>query len=105
MRINSGVGHYVLEILSRKKKLFISSIPVKKTHRGTELPNTMIFFQARVDAKLLRENADKNSLKEVMAYVLPHISDDGPPPPHPSDEISGKFDSKSSAQVKSREPF
>lgn len=77
----------------------------EKTHRGTELPNTMTYFQAKVDAKLLRENADRKSLEEVVAYVLPHICDDGPPPPHPSDEVfkqkqREESDGRSSAQAK-----
>ena len=52
----------------------------KNTVRGTEIPNTMIYYQAKVDKSLLAENVDKKVLEEIIAYVLPHISDDGPPP-------------------------
>jgi len=48
--------------------------------RGIEIPNTMAYFQAAADATLARKDAPANMLDSVFAYVLPHISDDGPPP-------------------------
>ncbi len=51
------------------------------TVRGTEIPNTMLYFQAEVAAELTGPDADPKKLDEVLAYVLPFINDNGPPPP------------------------
>lgn len=48
--------------------------------RGTEYPNNVVYFEAEVDAALATKEADLQKLDEVLAYVLPYISDEGPPP-------------------------
>lgn len=60
---------------------------IKGTARGTELPNTMIYFQAEIEIFLTSKDVPIENLDEVIAYVLPYISDEGAPPPHPSDAI------------------
>ena len=60
---------------------------VEGTARGTELPNTMVYFQAEIEIALTSKDTPIEKLDEVIAYVLPYISDEGAPPPHPSDEV------------------
>lgn len=75
---------------------------LKGTLRGTELPNTMMFFQAEIDISLTLSNAPMEKIDEVITYVLPYICDSGPPPPHPSDEVFDQIVrewSKSEAQT------
>jgi hypothetical protein len=72
--------------------------------RGTELPTAMVYFQAEIGASLTSTDALIEQLDEVFAYVLPYISDKGPPPPHSSDEVfvqilSEQSDDWSSAQA------
>lgn len=50
------------------------------TARGTEWPNGIVYFQAEVDNALALPEADLGKIDEVIAYVLPYISDEGPPP-------------------------
>ena len=57
----------------------------EKTHKGLELPNCMTFFEAKIDPAMAEPNADQKRIDAIMNYVLPHISDAGPPPPHPKD--------------------
>jgi hypothetical protein len=52
----------------------------ESTVRDTEIPNTIVYFQAEVDVTLAGQEANLEKLDEVFAYVLPYISDDGPPP-------------------------
>ncbi len=59
----------------------------KGTARGTELPNTMVYFQAEIEISLTSKDVPIEKLDEIIAYVLPYISDEGAPPPHPSDEV------------------
>jgi hypothetical protein len=40
----------------------------------------MVYFEAEVDADLASQGADPQKLDAVIAYVLPYISDNGPPP-------------------------
>jgi hypothetical protein len=54
--------------------------------RGTEIPNAIIYFQAEIDPDLTLENVAIEKLDEIFAYVLPYISDEGPPPPAFSEE-------------------
>ena len=49
------------------------------TVRGTEIPNAIIYLEAEVDEALTEPEADSQKLEEVLAYVLPYISDNGPP--------------------------
>jgi hypothetical protein len=56
------------------------------TQRGTEIPNAMVYFIAGISQELIRENADQKEIEKIIAYVLPHISDEGPPAPHPEDK-------------------
>lgn len=51
------------------------------TAKGTGIPNTMMYFKAEVDTELASLAADPLKLDEVIAYFLPYISDNGPPPP------------------------
>lgn len=51
-----------------------------KSAKGTELPNSMQFYQAAVDKRMVCKDAPIEDLQRIFAYVLPHISDDGPPP-------------------------
>lgn len=59
---------------------------VSGTARGTEIPNAMTYFQAEVDSSLTTKDASIEQIDEVMAFVLPYISDGGPPPPYSSEE-------------------
>lgn len=70
---------------SHDGKLYSFDTDKKETLRKTEIPNTIVYFQAGVSSELVDENADQETIKKVVEYVMMHISDDGPPPPHPDD--------------------
>ncbi len=56
------------------------SMAEPETMKGIEIPNVMTYFQAKVDPRLIDLDVPPDNLDAVAAYVLPHISDAGPPP-------------------------
>lgn len=62
----------------------------ERTIKGSELPSVSRSFVARIDPSLTSSNAKKKKVDEIIAYALPHIGGNVPPP-HPLEQEEYPF--------------